>query len=82
MAASKSLILQLIWQTFIYNDCICFSPKNSGTLKGQVVWVTGASTGIGAACAVEAASHGAKVLIYQPLLLKVLPKVGPLYIGK
>ena len=32
-------------------------------LKGQVVWVTGASTGIGAACAIEAAKHGAKLVI-------------------
>lgn len=32
-------------------------------LKGKVVWVTGASTGIGAALAVEAARHRAKVVI-------------------
>ena len=29
----------------------------------QVVWVTGASTGIGAALAMEAVKHGAKVAI-------------------
>ena len=32
-------------------------------LKMQVVWVTGASTGIGAALAMEAVKHGAKVAI-------------------
>ena len=32
-------------------------------LKNQVVWITGASYGIGAACALEAAKHGAKVVI-------------------
>ena len=32
-------------------------------LKDQVVWITGASYGIGAACALEAAKHGAKVVI-------------------
>ena len=32
-------------------------------LKDQVVWITGASAGIGAACAQEAAAHGAKVVI-------------------
>ena len=31
--------------------------------KLQVVWVTGASTGIGAALAIEAVKHGAKVAI-------------------
>ena len=33
------------------------------SLGGQVVWVTGASTGIGAACAIEAARNGAKVVL-------------------
>ena len=32
-------------------------------LEGQVVWITGASTGIGAACAIEAAKNGAKVVL-------------------
>jgi len=32
-------------------------------LKDKVVWVTGASTGIGAALAIEAVKHGAKVAI-------------------
>ena len=32
-------------------------------LKDQVVWITGASYGIGADCALEAAKHGAKVVI-------------------
>ena len=35
----------------------------SDELNGQVVWVTGASSGIGAACAIEAAKHGAKLVI-------------------
>ena len=34
-----------------------------GDLRGKVVWITGASTGIGAALAVEAAKYGAKVAI-------------------
>ena len=34
-----------------------------GDLKGQVIWITGASTGIGAALAIEAAKHGAKLVI-------------------
>jgi len=32
-------------------------------LKGQVVWITGASTGIGASCAIEAAKLGAKLVL-------------------
>ena len=32
-------------------------------IKGQVVWITGASTGIGAALAIEAAKFGAKLVI-------------------
>ena len=35
----------------------------------QVVWVTGASTGIGAALAMEAVKHGAKVVITARWLL-------------
>ena len=34
-----------------------------GDLRGKVVWITGASTGIGAALAIEAAKYGAKVAI-------------------
>jgi len=37
--------------------------KKLDDLKGQVVWVTGASSGIGAAIAIEAAKHGAKLVI-------------------
>ena len=34
-----------------------------GNIRGKVVWITGASKGIGAALAIEAARHGAKVAI-------------------
>ena len=45
------------------NDLIHLIISNIDDLKGQVVWVTGASTGIGAAIAIEAAKHGAKLVI-------------------
>ena len=45
------------------NDLIRLIIFNVDDLKGQVVWVTGASTGIGAAIAIEAAKHGAKLVI-------------------
>ena len=32
-------------------------------LKGQVIWITGASTGIGQSCAIEAAKLGAKLVL-------------------
>ena len=32
-------------------------------MKGQVIWITGASTGIGAALAIEAAKNGARLVI-------------------
>lgn len=34
-----------------------------GKIKGRVVWITGASTGIGAALAVAAARHGARLVL-------------------
>ena len=37
--------------------------KKIHELKGQVIWITGASTGIGASCAVEAAKVGAKLVL-------------------
>ena len=37
--------------------------KKIHELKGQVIWITGASTGIGAALAIEAAKHGARLVI-------------------
>ena len=44
-------------------DLIYMIISNVDDLKGQVVWVTGASTGIGAAIAIEAAKHGAKIVL-------------------
>ena len=44
-------------------DLIYMIISNVDDLKGQVVWVTGASSGIGAAIAIEAAKHGAKLVI-------------------
>ena len=35
----------------------------SDELKGQVIWITGASTGIGQSCAIEAAKLGAKLVL-------------------
>ena len=32
-------------------------------MKGQVIWITGASTGIGQSCALEAAKLGAKLVL-------------------
>jgi len=43
--------------------CEKFGKDVSVELKGKVVWITGASTGIGAALAVEAVKKGAKVVI-------------------
>jgi len=45
---------------------LCWEKLGTGLdagLKDKVVWVTGASTGIGAALAMEAVKHGAKVAI-------------------
>jgi NADP-dependent 3-hydroxy acid dehydrogenase YdfG len=35
----------------------------SATLSGKVIWITGASSGIGAATAIKAAQFGAKVVL-------------------
>ncbi|XP_046386778.1 dehydrogenase/reductase SDR family member 7 [Ischnura elegans] len=37
--------------------------KSIGSLKGQVIWITGASSGIGEAMAVTLAKHGARLVI-------------------
>jgi len=54
-----------------------FGKDVSAELRGKVVWITGASTGIGAALAVEAVKKGAKVAISarrEALLEKVKAK--------
>ena len=40
-----------------------FGADVSGQLAGKVIWVTGASTGIGEALALQSAKHGARVVI-------------------
>ncbi|TRY78067.1 hypothetical protein TCAL_10578 [Tigriopus californicus] len=65
-------LLVLVVVAFVY---LCFSDgdfllmyyskngKELEKMKGQVVWITGASTGIGAALAVEFAKVGSKIVI-------------------
>ena len=40
-----------------------FGADVGGQLAGKVVWITGASTGIGEALAVQCAKHGARIVI-------------------
>ena len=40
-----------------------FGADVGGELGGKVVWVTGASTGIGEALALQSAKHGARLII-------------------
>ena len=40
-----------------------FGADVGGQLAGKVVWITGASTGIGEALALQCAKHGARIVI-------------------
>lgn len=53
----------------------------SDNLKDEVVWITGASTGIGAACAIQGAKLGAK-LVLSARNEKLLKEVKRKCLGK
>ena len=44
-------------------DPVLFFSPETGAFDGQVIWITGASSGIGAALAKELVKHGAQVIL-------------------
>ena len=46
-----------------FNDIVFFCLFFSDRLKGKVVWITGASSGIGRALAIKLAQHGCKLIL-------------------
>jgi dehydrogenase/reductase SDR family protein 7 len=74
------------------NNCYVYGLSHLiflDNLKGEVIWITGASTGIGAGCAVQAAKIGAKLVLTarnENLLKQVKQKClgngyNPYYLG-
>ncbi|XP_065175315.1 dehydrogenase/reductase SDR family member 7-like [Sycon ciliatum] len=65
------LVLFLIWlkifdcdiTLMVYSKFADKIGKTKQSLKGQVIWVTGASSGIGEGLAVELATYGAKLIL-------------------
>eukprot|EP01012_Entosiphon_sulcatum_P014639 TRINITY_DN1964_c0_g1_i1.p1 TRINITY_DN1964_c0_g1~~TRINITY_DN1964_c0_g1_i1.p1 ORF type:complete len:320 (-),score=45.76 TRINITY_DN1964_c0_g1_i1:101-1060(-) len=61
------LLLVVLWFLFADADATLlwyhYFRRNSAKLQGKVIWITGASAGIGAELAVQLAKHKAKLII-------------------